>query len=177
MKKRDEILSILFIVILLFCLIKPVIAASNTAQASISLSIEEVAEEEEEEEEGPPSGAGRAAPGAVGGIGWITIIPDPFKNEIRQGQTKTVKLNITNNILTNLDISIDYSEFERFMLIEDSDFVLKVRDSKLLDVELFANYDELPEVYIGKIKIYANRILNELDTVLEVKERRSLFKS
>jgi hypothetical protein len=101
--------------------------------------------------------------------------PDPFENEIRQGQTKIVKLNITNNILADLNVSINYSEFERFMLIEKSSFVLEARDSELLSVELFANYDEVPEVYIGKIDVYVNGILNELDTVLEVKERRSLF--
>ena len=132
----------------------------------------------EEGEEVPSRGGGGGAAAPEEEIPEevkIIINPEPFSNEIRQGQSRLVELIISSLVDYDLNIVINYSEFERFMLIENSEFILGMGESEILNVEIFANYDEIPEVYIGNIEVYANELLHELNTILEIKEKVSLF--
>ena len=124
---------------------------------------------------GAEAGGGAAAPGGAGGALWFKLEPDTIDVMIRQGQTITQKVKITNYLPLDLNITIDYSNLSRFIIIKDSNFTIPANGSKVIEVEIFAAEDEIPEVYQGIVSVAGNGREQTLKVIIEVKEKRALF--
>jgi cysteine-rich repeat protein len=123
----------------------------------------------------PPAAAPAEEVGAPGKAAWFDFDPKIIDVVVRQGQTITQTVKVTNSVTVDMNVVVDYSEFERFMVIKDTEFSLKVNESKIIEIEIFAGEDEIPDVFEGVIRFTGNNLTQRLETIIEVKEKRALF--
>jgi len=131
-------------------------------------------EVEEEEREAGPTRDEQAVP--LEPAGYFSMSPSIIDVEIAQGQTITVLVDITNELESvDMSIDMDYSGLERFMIIKDTSFKVSPEGTKTVEIEIFADENEIPEVYEGEIIVTGNGAKQFLDVIIQVKEKRALF--
>jgi len=127
-----------------------------------------------------PSGGGSSGGGSSGGggssliINPFTVAEDSIKVKLKQGSTTTESLTITNNLDRPLKINIA-TDIERLILIQEDSFTLNPKQTKKINIDLFAPEDIEPELYIGTIFIMGEGTQRTLRTTVEVIHLKSLF--
>lgn len=133
------------------------------------------AEETPEANETP----GASASGGGGGGGLLiknfSVNNDLIKVSMKQGESAKEYLIIKNTGNTEINIRIEISKLERFIILSDENFVLKAQESKILGIDLFAKENEIADSYLGKIIITSGEIKKAVSVILEIKARNPLF--
>jgi len=127
-----------------------------------------------------PEGGAVAGGGGGGGTSlakktYFKLDRDLIKVLIKQGESKRETISITNTGNTVLDMNIEPKLIERFMVISEESFSLDPGEIKLINIDIFAKEDEVPDAYTGKIIIDGDGITKVINVIIEVKERKPLF--
>ncbi|MBU2612125.1 MAG: hypothetical protein KKB62_00200 [Nanoarchaeota archaeon] len=125
-----------------------------------------------------PSGGG----GGGGGGSTINLIPsfevspDEIIVNMKQGETKERYVSIKNNYTKILSFSVGNTEkIKDFIRINEPSFVLGPGEVKNLTIDFLSKESSIPNSYIGKITIEADKIKKEILTVVNVNSKRNLF--
>lgn len=132
------------------------------------------AEETPKITETPSTGTGGGGGGAVL-IRNFSVDRDLIKVSIKQGENAKEFLVIKNTGNTEMNISLEISKLEKFLILSDEEFVLKTGESKTIGIDLFAKEKEVADSYLGKIIISEAGIKKTVSVILEIKERNPLF--
>ncbi len=133
-------------------------------------------------EENPPASPSNQPSGGGGGNGGrtelvrdFTVNPDLIKITLKQGNlvTKTIEIKNTGN--TNLNIIITPLNLDGFLLIEEKEFLLKRRESKIITLDLFSSIEQPPGINFGKLVIQSGDIIKEIPLIIEIKGRDAIF--
>lgn len=129
-----------------------------------------------------PAVAAKPSPSSSSGGGsWsaltkdFSLDKDLIKVSIKQGENAKEYLVIKDTGNTDINISLNISKLERFMILSDENFVLKVGESKMIDIDFFAKEDEIADSYLGKIIVSGGGVTKTAGIILEVKEKNPLF--
>jgi len=122
----------------------------------------------------------RGPSGPGGGGGWagrpnFNVSKDLIKVLIKQGEVQRETLEIVNTGNADLDISIEAQDIARFIAISEHSFSLKPKESKKINLDIFAKEDENPDAYIGQLIIKAKDITKIVNVIIEVTEKKPLF--
>ncbi|MEK6843801.1 MAG: SdiA-regulated domain-containing protein, partial [Nanoarchaeota archaeon] len=142
-----------------------------------------------EPEPTPTSTSSSSSSGSSGGGGAAVSTTtkgfDIDKNKIsillKQGETKSDYIKITNKENKKIRISISALEIEDLIKISEKDFDLEAGESKDIRIDFIAHEgipQELslsPGVYIGKIIVSGNNINKEILIAIEVESKLALF--
>lgn len=134
------------------------------------------AEETPEITEIPETGAGGG--GGGGGASLIrnfSIDKDLIKVSLKQGESAKDFLIIKNTGNIEIKINLEISKLEKFMILNEDKFVLKVGESKMIRIDLFAKENQVADSYLGKIIASGAGINSTVSVILEIKERNPLF--
>ncbi|MCH8003666.1 MAG: hypothetical protein IH934_03455 [Nanoarchaeota archaeon] len=153
------------------------ICTNNFSSKIYDLTISEVAVAEEE--------AAAAAPSVVagGGLGAafvpeeeillsIKIDKDLIKVTLKENESKTEFLKITNDGNTKLELNLKIKDLEEFVSLSDSSIILEPGESKLISLEFFGKYTGF---FIGNLIIESNQIRESVMIILEVQPKEVLF--
>ncbi len=117
--------------------------------------------------------------GAGGGGGTIIsnfkLDTDLIKVLIKTGESKREVLQIKNIGGTILNISLDFGNLEEFMIASEESFLLEAGETKIINIDIFAKEEEIPDAYTGRIIVKGNGITKIINVIIEVKERKPLF--
>ena len=118
-----------------------------------------------------------SAGGGGGGVGLqnFSLDKDLIKVSIKQGENAKEYLAINNTGNTEINILLEVSKLERFVILSDEKFILKAGESKIIGVDFAAKEDEAADLYLGKIIVSGAGIKKAVSIILEVKERNPLF--
>lgn len=125
---------------------------------------------------GPSSQGGGAAAG-----GQKFVPPDLelsqniVKVELKQGETKTLVLNIKNTGGSPQAVSIDLQNLKKFILVSEPSFVLQPYEEKTLTFDFTASQMENPDVYMGTVIIRSEYTQKIMRIIIDVVEKKALF--
>jgi len=118
---------------------------------------------------------------APGGGGGAVISPnfkvdkDLIKVLIKTGESKREVIKVINIGGTILNISLDLGDLEKFMVVSEESFSLGLEETKIINIDIFAKEEEIPDAYTGRIIVKGNGITKIINVIIEVKERKPLF--
>ncbi len=118
---------------------------------------------------------------APGGGGAAAITPnfevdkDLIKVLIKTGESKREVIRVINIGGTILNISLDLGDLEEFMVVSEESFSLGLGETKIINIDIFAKEEEIPDAYTGRIIVKGNGITKIINVIIEVKERKPLF--
>ena len=98
-----------------------------------------------------------------------------IKVSIKQGEHAKEELVIKNTGNREINISLEVSKLEKFIILSDEEFILKAGESKIIGIDFAAKEDEAADLYLGKIIVNGGGIKKVVSIILEVKERNPLF--
>jgi uncharacterized membrane protein len=105
----------------------------------------------------------------------FAVDQDLIKVVIKQGETQTKELKISNTGDMKLNISIQLQDLKKFILVSEENFSLEPNQSKTITLDFTASENEIPDVYSGRILVVGDGIRRTVRTIIEVKEKKPLF--
>lgn len=124
-----------------------------------------------------PSGQGGGA--AAGGQKFVPpdmeLSQNLVKVELKQGETKTLVLNIKNTGGSPQAVSIDLQNLKKFILVSETSFVLQPYEEKTLTFDFTASQTETPDVYMGIVIIRSEYTQKIMRVIIDVVEKKALF--
>lgn len=126
-------------------------------------------------EEIPGIIASSSSGGGVAPTSNFILNKDLIKVSLKQGETKREVINITNTGQTILDITIKPEFVGKFMVISEDLFSLKPKESKIINIDIFATENEISGAYVGRIIINGGGITKIINSIIEIQEKKPLF--
>ena len=105
----------------------------------------------------------------------FTVEPDLIKVILKQGETQTRSVNISNTGNTKLNIGIALQDLNEFILLSEEEFELRSGQLKTIVLDFTASEDEVPDVYTGRMLITGDGIEKIVRIIIEVKAKKPLF--
>ncbi len=140
---------------------------------------------------GDGSGSGSSSSGgsgssSSGGGGVIpqektsdfTIDKSTIKITLKQGQTKEEFITVKNTGGTDLDLAASLQALKEFIISPSLDEIktrLSPDNEKTLSFIFGAKKDQIPDIYVGEIKITSGNIEKIVNTIMEIESARPLF--
>ncbi|MDP2908248.1 MAG: hypothetical protein Q8N77_00405, partial [Nanoarchaeota archaeon] len=127
-----------------------------------------------------PSGPSSQGGGAAAG-GQKFVPPDLelsqniVKVELKQGETKTLVLNIKNTGGSPQAVSIDLQNLKKFILVSEPSFILQPYEEKTLTFDFTASQTETSDVYMGTVTIRSEYTQKIMRVIIDVVEKKALF--
>jgi len=124
--------------------------------------------------------AAAAAPAAVGAAGSgivsdFTADKNLLTVDVKQGETKQETLKIKNTGNVALDVEIEQEGLENLLILSEEQFSLDAKETKTIQVNIFASETQKPGVYTGRLRIKAAGKEEVVVVIIEVKEKVALF--
>jgi hypothetical protein len=124
-----------------------------------------------------------AAPSGGGGGGTVTtptgepfsLSIDQLNTKIEQGRIKVQNITITNNENNDLYVNVNFSKISSFINLKEPQFILKSRESRVLEFEISALGSDNPDLYLGEINFQADGKEKTVLTAIEVISAQHLF--
>jgi len=113
--------------------------------------------------------------GGVSVVRDFSINKDLIKISLKQGETKREILEIKNTGNTALNIFINSTGLNRFVLVSEESLSISPGESKIINIDFFAKEDEKPDVYTGRIIVSSENIKKIVNVIIEIKEKTALF--
>jgi len=117
-----------------------------------------------------------------GGGGGGSSIKEDFKLDkdlikvtIIQGQLARENITIINNGARDVPIDISLLNLSRFMVISENHFILKVNESKIINIDIFARDDIKADSYFGNIIVKGLASQKIVNVIIDVKEKKPIF--
>ena len=124
---------------------------------------------------------GTTGGGGGGGSSTIKTIKDFSLNteqisvKLRQGETKREEVIITNNGSQKIELSISPYKIEKFLKLETEKVILGPGASYTLFVDVLAEGETIPNLYIGKIIVSGGGITKEVLLAIEIVSKNPLM--
>jgi len=103
------------------------------------------------------------------------IKPEEIKISLKQGETISKKIFITNLEDQILKFELTNSSLKDFIKINETEFYMNPKESKEIEVNFITTNNTLPELYIGKIFVMVEDTQKEILVAIEVESKVSLF--
>ncbi len=140
-------------------------------------------EVEERSSSGSSVGGDSGGGGGSGRISYVeTIVEDDFSINkdalsvsLKQGQTKSEQIKITNTGTQKRIFTINNSRIGNFIIFNETIFELNPGESKVVDIDFIARETTIPELYLGKVIIKSGNIEKEISVVIDVNAIKALF--
>ncbi|MBI2631619.1 hypothetical protein HYW75_01300 [Candidatus Pacearchaeota archaeon] len=100
---------------------------------------------------------------------------DRIKSSLKIGETRKEEIKITNNGDKKLNFNISQERLEGLLDIREKSFSLERGESKILEVDIIAREDSLPDTYVGKIIISSKEEEKEILVAIDISSKKSLF--
>ncbi len=91
-----------------------------------------------------------------------------FKVSIKQGESKTRVLRITNTGLEEINLSISSEKISGFVLFSEKNISIMPGKSKEITIDFSASEKVIPGQYFGYINVQSNKIKKSLPVVLDI---------
>ena len=128
-----------------------------------------------ENPEEPPSGGTRTIESILGRLELqrrksegFQLSTSEFKVSIKQGETKTRVLRITNTGLDDLNISISSEKISGFVVFSENNFSIAPGKSKEVTIDFSASERVIPGQYFGYIDVRSKSTNKSLPVVLDI---------
>ena len=126
---------------------------------------------------GETPGVTPTPPGPSGGGGGglsFTIDMNEIIISLKQGEIKTERITIKNEVNTKLSFSA-FSDMGEFVRISEENFELGPKGKKVITVDLIAKENTVPNLYLGNLFIEAGNEKRKIPIIMEVESADALF--
>ena len=89
--------------------------------------------------------------------------------EVRRGEHYQEQITIINDKTTDLTVNISITDIEKFLFPEEESFVLKPKESKTINFNIYFSENEDIDIYLGKILFSTASTSKFVNVVLDVK--------
>ncbi|MDP3966381.1 MAG: DUF4215 domain-containing protein [archaeon] len=103
------------------------------------------------------------------------VIPSFFQLSMNKGTYYQQLVNVTNIGYNPLAISIRIEELQSFIFPAIGSFSLKPGESKVLRFDIYVSDSRPADVYVGKINLISPEVKKDIEVVLQVEDKESLF--
>ncbi len=100
---------------------------------------------------------------------------DLIKVSLKQGEHKREIIEIKNTGDTDLDITLNTKNIEKFLVISETSFLLEKGKTKKINIDFFAKENEIPDAYLGNIEIKSGNLKKTINVILEIIAKNPLF--
>jgi hypothetical protein len=105
----------------------------------------------------------------------FSLDKEVIKFSLKQGENDHEVLIITNTGNTELNIFLEVSNLDKFIVLSEENFLLKAGESKNVRIDIYAKENIFADSYIGKIIVRGSDIKKTTTILLEIKEKNPLF--
>ncbi|MCH7850485.1 MAG: hypothetical protein IH845_02470 [Nanoarchaeota archaeon] len=105
----------------------------------------------------------------------FSINKDKINLNLRVGQKGREQIIIENEGNTKIKIILENLKLEDFMKIDEPNFDLRIKESKLINLDFMINETVVPNLYLGKLIINGGEIRKEVIIALEIESRETSF--
>ena len=122
-----------------------------------------------------PSGGGGSSGAVITLTTILSISPENIQVKLSQGEKASKNIIFTNEGKENLIVSIENPKLGGFIKISETNFTLDVGETKIIVLEIIANEDSVPDLYLGNLIINAKGVKKEIPIVIEIESKSPLF--
>src|SRR3989344_213596 len=105
----------------------------------------------------------------------FAIDKENIKVSIKKGETENVKITVKNTGNQNLNINLEPFNINNLIKINESNFILKEKESKTINLEFYAKESIKTSIFLGYIKISGDSMIKEIPVTIEVESPDALF--
>lgn len=121
-----------------------------------------------------PSGGGSSGATIIS-TAVLSISPENIQVKLNQGEKASKNIILTNDGNENLTVSIENPKLKDFIEISETNFMLEAGETKIIVLEIMANEDSVPDLYIGNLIINAKGTKKEILVMIEIESKAPLF--
>lgn len=121
------------------------------------------------------TGGGGGGGGGGGTTGEILISPSTISLSLKQGETKEKEIVLENTGRTRKTVEIEIESIEDMVKPNVTELIIEGGEKAVIRLDIIARENLPADVYIGKIKIRADGVEQEVLIAIEIETKKSLF--